>query len=94
LEGRYITLVEHGVDDFVYCGGVLDVNALVLAVGGALSLEGPDKADWLVLVLGNGCILPLHHGLDGGVAGFLEAGEHVSIGVGVEDRDGTTLLAR
>jgi hypothetical protein len=94
LSSRYITLVEHGVDGFVHGGGVSDVHVLALAVGGAFPLEGPHEADRLVLVLGNGCILALRHGLDGGVARFSEASEHVSVGMGIEDRDGTTFLAR
>jgi hypothetical protein len=94
LESCYLTLVKHGVDGLVHCGGVSDVHVLALAVGGAFSFEGPDEADRLVLVLGNGCALALHHGLDGGVAGFLEAGEHISVSMGIEDRDRTALLAR
>jgi hypothetical protein len=94
LESRYITLVEHGVDSFVHGGGILDVHVLALAVGGAFSLEGPDEADRFVLVLGNDCVLALDHGLDGGVARFLETGEHVSVSMGVEDRDRAALLAR
>jgi hypothetical protein len=94
LESRYVTLVKHGVDGLVHGGGVSDVHALALAVGGAFSLEGPYEADWLVLVLGNGRVLVVHHGLDGGLTRFLEAGEHISVSISVEDQNGATLLAR
>jgi hypothetical protein len=92
LEGSYLTFVEHGVDGLVHGGGVSDVHVLALAVGGAFSLESPYEADWLVLVFGNGCVLAVHHGLDGGVTRFSEASEHVSVSVRVEDRNGATLL--
>jgi hypothetical protein len=86
-----IALVEHGVDGLVQGSGVSDMHVLVLAVGGAFSLESPD---WLVLVLGNGCVLSIYHGIDGGVARFSEVSEHVSVSMCVEDRDRATLLAR
>jgi hypothetical protein len=94
LESSYITLVEHGVDGFVHGSGVSDVHVFALAVGGAFPFEDPEEADWFVLVLGDGCALAFHHDLDGGVARFSETGEHVSVSMDIEDRDGAALLAR
>jgi len=81
------------VDGLVDSGRVADVHVLALAVGGTLSLECPDEADGLVLMLGDGRILSFHHVLDGAVARVTEAGHHVSVGVGVEDRDGAALVS-
>ena len=79
------------MDGLVDGGRVTDVHVLALAVGGALSLEGPDETDGFVLVLGDGCIISFHHVLDGAVARVTEAGHHVLVSVGVEG-DGATLV--
>ena len=76
------------MDGLVDGGRVTVVHVLALAVGGALSLEGPDETDGFVLVLGDSSILSFHHVLDGAVARFSEAGHRVSVSVGVEDRNG------
>jgi hypothetical protein len=85
LERGDFALVQEGVDGFVDGGRVANVHVLALAVGGAFSFESPNQADGLVLVLRDGGILSIHHGLDGGVTGVSEASHHVSICMAVED---------
>jgi hypothetical protein len=73
--------------------GVTNVLGLALASGRALPLEGPDKADVLVGMPGDGDILSFHHVGDVGKLEFPEAFEDSSVGVGVEHCGRSGLLA-
>jgi hypothetical protein len=65
---------------------------LALAASRTLPLEGPDKADILVGMLGNGDVLAFHHVGDVGEFGLSEALEDSSVSMGVKRSGGGGLL--
>jgi hypothetical protein len=88
------TLGEQLGDGVVGGLGVTDMLALALAAWRTLSFEGPNEANILVEVLGNGDILSFHHAGDVSELGFPEAFEGSSVGVGVKHGGRHRLLAR
>ena len=69
---------------------VTDMSILALAVGLALTFEGPDQADILSSMLGDIKVPTVDHGANGSVARFLEPFDQARIRMSIYGGDGPT----
>ena len=83
------TSVHESMEFRVGGPGVAHMLLLSAADGRALTLECPDEAAFLSVVLGDLGIVPLHHAGDIRVPAFAETFQDAAVGVGVEGGHGS-----